>query len=345
MKKLFISILSLSLSFIFLLFAGCGGAGALSFNNSFSGGNSPDSTFKETLTYNVTNGDYNDLVRSSDISKEVADFSTKGTMTVDFEICTKDYEPLQEILNSTDIELDGMIFHLSTKLSLSSVYKVNGNENAENDDIVSEYIESEVYFLPASNSFAPIYSHVKQSYNIMYAGSTEDKLVVKTQKIESEYQTVYRKNEYTITSIGKENTDSKTYDYDFKTIIDNTQLLFALRNVSIEKDGTFTLPTVAPAYGKATNLLVTNKDEVTKTLKINVNGTEIEESLSVKNLSFYVQDNKNTGTPQYVSIQKSASSKNGIPHMAYMTEYAQPLICYGSFTYMGALIFKLSSIK
>ncbi len=338
MKKFFVTLLSLSLSLILVLFAGCNKATALAFNNAFNGGNAPDSQYTEKLTYTVTSGNYKDLERSTDIPKDIADFSTNGTLTVSFNIKTESDIPLQ-IINDTDIDLTGMIYYLSFALDLNSIYTVNGEGSGE----VKEYIYSDVLFLTTGSSFAPIYSTVKQSYNVMYTENVDDKVVVNTEKIESNYTTLYRKNEYKITSIKGEEQSSKTYDYDFKSVIDNAQLLFALRNLSLEKEASYTIPTVSPAYGNATPLLITNKEENTQTLNVKIDGKDVNESISVKNLTFHVNDSKNTGTPQYVSIQKSASTN--IPSKALMTEYAQPLICYGSYTDMGALIFKLNSVE
>lgn len=343
MKKFFITLLSLSLSAILLILAGCGGATPLSFNNSFNGGTPPSSEYTETLTYTVTNGDYNDLVRSKDLSTEIVNFSTNGTLTVNFNICTKgDLRDLPtQILDQTDIELEGKIYHLTSNLSLNSIYAVNGEGGGEK----SEYVQSEVYFLTTESAFAPIYSKVKQSYNVMLAGSSDGKTTVSVDEVKNEYETLYKKDNYIINKLSEENGKSNSYEYDFKSVIDNAQLLFVLRNVSLEKTSNYSLPTVSPSYGIPKTLTVSNKEEVTKTLDVMVNGRQVNESLSVKNLSFYVNDNKNTGTPQYVSIQKSESSNKGIPNKAFMTEYAQSLICYGSFTSMGALIYKLSSIE
>ena len=342
MKKFFITLLSLSLSAILLILAGCGGATPLSFNNSFNGETPPSSDYTETLTYTVTNGDYNDLVRSKDLSTEIVDFSTNGTLTVNFNICTKgDDDFPTQILEQTDIELEGKIYHLTSNLSLNSVYTVNGEGGGEK----SEYVQSEVYFLTTESAFAPIYSKVKQSYNVMLADSSDGKTTVSVDEVKNEYETLYKKDNYIINKLSEENGKSNSYEYDFKSVIDNAQLLFVLRNVSFEKTSNYSLPTVSPSYGIPKTLTVSNKEEVTKTLDVMVNGRQVNESLSVKNLSFYVNDNKNTGTPQYVSIQKSESSNKGIPNKAFMTEYAQSLICYGSFTSMGALIYKLSSIE
>jgi len=267
-------------------------------------------------------------------------FSTNGTLTVNFNICTKGDLPTQ-ILDQTDIELEGKIYHLTSNLSLNSVYTVNGEGGGEK----SEYVQSEVYFLTTESAFAPIYSKVKQSYNVMLAGSSDGKTTVSVDEVKNEYETLYKKDNYIINKLSEENGKSNSYEYDFKSVIDNAQLLFVLRNVSFEKTSNYSLPTVSPSYGIPKTLTVSNKEEVTKTLDVMVNGKQVNESLSVKNLSFYVNDNKNTGTPQYVSIQKSESSNKGIPNKAFMTEYAQSLICYGSFTSMGALIYKLSSIE
>lgn len=338
MKRFFTALLSVSLALTFILSSGCSSATTLSFSNAFNGGNEPYSEYWETMTYSVSSGEYKELTRSNSIPKDVADFSINGELKISFKTITESDVP-NDVRNSTDINLSGKIYHLKSELKLNSNYTVNGENGGEKVD----EILNEVIFLTTENSFAPIFSYVKQSYNVMFASNSEEKLTVDIEKLESEYKTVYKNNNYTTTKIDGENTIKTTYDYDYRTLIDNTQLLFAIRNLSIEKENSKSVLTVSPAYGNATPLLIRNNEESSQNVKLNINGSEISENLSVKNLSFAVNDSKNTGIPQFVTIQKSGSEN--ILSKALMLEYVEPLVCYGSFTQMGALVYKLTSVQ
>lgn len=354
MKRFFTYLLSVSLALVFFLSSGCSSAILLTFNNAFNGEKEPYAEYWERLTYTVTSGEYKDLTRSTVISKDAVDFSINGRLTLTLNTTHKDAEidglkvlP-DEVKDQTDINLSGKLYRLTATLLLNSNYTVNGKINSEdgNSNLTDE-ISSEVVFLTSENSFAPIYSSVKQSYHVMLASNESDGLKVNIDKLESEHKIIYNSDKYTITSTSKseesDTTTTTTTDYTFRSLIDNTQLLFALRNLSLEKETSTSVLTVAPAYKSATSLLVKNNEETSQMVKLLVNGEEKNESLSLKNLSFNVNDNKNTGVPQYVSIQK-AKSEN-IPFKSLMIEYAEPLICYGSIASMGALIYKLSSVE
>ena len=338
MKRFFTALLSVSLALTFILSSGCSSATTLSFNNAFNGKNEPYSEYWETMTYSVSSGNYKEITRSNSIPKDVADFSINGELKISFRTITESDIPA-DVKDATNITLSGKIYHLKSELKLNSNYTVNGKNSGEHVD----EILNEVIFLTTENAFAPIFSFVKQSYSVMVAKNSAENLTVDVETLESECKTIYKSNSYTITKINDEKTISNTYDYDFRTLIDNTQLLFALRNLSLEKEKSTSILTVSPVYGKATPLLIKNNEESSQNVKLNINGEEISESLSIKNLSFSVNDSKNTGTPQYVTIQKSSSEK--ISSKALMLEYVHPLICYGNFTQMGALIYKLTSAQ
>ncbi len=353
MKRIFTALLSVSLALMFLLTSGCSSAILLTFNNAFNDGKEPHAEYWEKLTYTVTSGEYKDLTRSTIIPKDVADFTINGTLTITFNTTHPDANDIPDEVKQTDINFSGKLYRLTTKLFLNSNYTINGKINGDvinsgdESGHLTDEINSEVIFLTSENSFAPIYSSVKQSYNVMFASNENQKLTVNVDRIESEHKISYGKDKYTVVSTTKtedgDKTTSSTCDYDFRSLIDNTQLLFALRNLSLEKDNSTSILTVAPAYKNATPLLIKNNEETSQTVKVNVNGKEVNENLSIKNLSFNVNDSKNTGVPQYVSIQKAKS--DNIPFKSLMVEYAEPLVCYGSIVSMGALIYKLSSIE
>ena len=340
MKRLFTTILALSLSLMLLIFSGCLGAIPLTFNNAFNGAQEPDSSYRETLTYAVSYGNYEDLTRSALIDQEQLKYSATGEYKTTFETVTKNDLPEQALL--TDINLTagtGNIYHLTTSLNLNVTYTVNGEGSGDYLDT----IYSEVYFLPSGMSFAPIFSKVNQVSSYLTAENGGAGLTYNVKKIESETTILYNQSSYKITYKLDDSATDSNHDYSFKTVIDNAELLFAMRNLALEKDANTSIPTVSASYGQAKGLLITNGAEFETTLNINVNGAPVNEKVSVKKLDYHVNESNNTGVPQYVTVQKSASGN--IPSKALMTEYAHATMCYGTNTITGALIYKLTSVE
>ena len=109
--------------------------------------------------------------------------------------------------------------------------------------------------------------------------------------------------------------------------------------MDVAKDGSYSLPTISPAYSTPQTLSVTNNGE--ETVNIQINNVASSEKVSVKNYSFAISAKHNTGIPQYVKIQTAKSTN--LSYNSFMIEYAAPLVSYGTFSIMGALVYKLSS--
>ena len=340
MKRFFTIISALSLSLILLISSGCTGLMPLSFNNSFNGSNEPGSSYRETLTYAVSFGEYENISRSSLIKKEDFDFSANGEYKVSFKTVTKNDMPDYAVATDIDLTAEtGNIYHLSATLNLNTTYKVNGEGSGD----YVETIKSDVYFLPAGLSFAPIYSKVVQKTQILSADTSLKTPVYNVSKMENEYSIFYNQSSYKIIYASEEDTIEQTYAYTFKTAIDNAELLFALRNLKVEKESSATLPVVSASYGEAKSLLITHVAQLENALSLSVNGDEVNEKVKVNKLRFNVNENKNTGISQYLTIQESASTT--IPYKALLTEYAHALVCYGANSVTGALIYKLVSVE
>ena len=126
-------------------------------------------------------------------------------------------------------------------------------------------------------------------------------------------------------------------------MIDNNYLLFAIRNIDVAEDQSFSLPTVSPSYGVSKTLTVKNNGDKQISLDMTYNQTAINEEVSVKDCSFYLNTTNDSGTPQYVSVQKSASAN--LPSKALVIKYAEPLSIYGSFSRLGALVYTIKSVN
>ena len=347
MKRFFICAFTIIMSLLTALMGGCSCSGCIEkfplvFENYFIGGGTNDATpgYYEKLTYTVKNeNSYNDaLVKDKSITDKVAKYEYEGIYVTEFTV-----ESSLPAGVETNLDVEGKSFyHLKTDLMLTSTYTVSGtyaegylNQTTENGDVqYEEYVKSEIWFLQRGQSFAPVYSTIEQKNTFLSIAESEANVNLS----ESTVKTTYNKSRFKFEKVinGKASTESHGYDY--KMAIDNNQLLFALRNVEINKGGSFSLPTISPSYKSAQTLIAKNEYEDTKAF--NVNGEQV--SVATKNISFNRNDTFNKGPAHYVVVQKSQSAN--LPYKSYMMQYASPLIAYGSFTSMGALVYTLTNV-
>lgn len=364
MKKFLFSILSIVLAFTLLL-SGCGATMPLSFNNAFNGGGGSSTGiregFKEVLTYDVTYlENYDSYYKKSDLlTDSMLTFSYQnGTYVTEFSVVSATSSTLpeqvksSEILSVLDNDSNKMIYCINTELNIDVVANVmDGKGDVTNHD----FIKSTTYFLMEGHSFAPIYSvQTTKTTFFTYLGDSVSLTANDTDYLIYEYGVVYDKKSYTINKKATEYKQGKepietidqptVCEYEFKRVIDNGTLLFALRNLTIESESSTPLPTASPSYQTPKSLTVTNHDEFSLALTVNYNGEEkTAPQLPVKKLGFVLSDDKNKGAPQYAIIQ---SAENGdIPFRSLLVEYVQPLTTYGTFVYMGALKYTLKSVE
>ena len=348
MKRFLICAFSIIMALLTALLGGCSCSGCvenfpLAFTNDFLGGGTNDapSGYSETITYNVKNENHfnNDLEKASDLTEEVIKYEYIGTCVITF----SQKATLPSGVES-NLDLVGKTFYyLKTRLDLVSTYTVNGtyaegyeNATTENGDVnYMEYVESEVYFLQKGQSYAPVYARTEQKNTfVSLADGTANIKVSQTST-----ETTYNKSRYKLTKTIDGKTSKESHSYSYKIAIDNTQLLFIVRNIELNKGSSFSLPTVAPSYSSPQTLIVKNENEDTKSYKINGE----DKSMPVKNLSITRNDTFNKGQAHYVVLQKSQVA--GLPFKSYMLQYAAPLTTYNSFSSMGALVYTIASIN
>ena len=349
MKRFLVSLCSIALATALMIFSvGCSQKVYLSFNNNFNGGGEsgePNTQYTEILTYQVKyTENYNDrlIVKDSDLTEQVIKFKYEnGSYTQTFEVLP--FLP-EEVASQTDISVaDTKIYHLKTLFKITATYDVNdGNgEKSYNDQI-----ETDAYFLPAGQSFAPIYSSVKS--NCSQVELSGGKARVMTQETQSVivYNTASYKTSTTATLTNGENTansqNQKDYEYDYRQVIDNTEFLFALRGLTVNEQSHTDISVVSPSYGEPKTLRITHGGALSTTVQAVINGKDVNESVAVTSLSYQLNTTRNSGAPQYVLLQ-SAKSEN-IPFKALPVEFAQTLTTYGTFSSMGGLVYSLTSV-
>lgn len=351
MKKKFLALLSLVLVAIFMMLSGCSGATILTFENKFYGTSAVPVGYTETATYKVESGEYDTLIRDSSISEQTLTYDISGTLTT--KLLVYDANLISTKFNDEGIETDityadkGRVYYYETVLQVDANYTING----EQIQSPSETITTKIYFLDIAQSLSPIWSQTVGNYSYL-VGSTESGFQVN--KVETKYTTIYNKNKYSIAQEYKiykfnQSSDvtpiqkSHNKNYTAKTILDNNQLLFAIRNFKpVEKDASAYLPTLSPVYGQTTTLAVKNIGTKTETLK-NFNGNVAQLDVPVTEYEFYASSNKNTGVQKYVLVQNGVATN--LPAKAHIVKYVEPLtILGGTFPCIGALIYTLNSV-
>lgn len=359
MKKRIIALIIAAAS-VFSLLGGCAsGRSPLTFNNAFHGGGDtgsrdadPKVGYEETLVYDVfANASDYQYKKDSTLTDDIIKYEITGSYTVTLKVLS-DLDEETKTKFTTDItKPDGAaVYSLKTELKLTAKY--SGKAEFTHDDKIT----SETYFYPFTESFMPLYSKTDSEYVNVSAGNGSAALSV----IKSFSEIIYRSSSYTVNSRAIQypsdgeardlaETELKTseHKYSSKTVIDNAQLFFALRNVKVDVDGTYTLPVVSSAYGDPTDLAVKNLQEFDDDAAFSYKGTDYSGKVKVKELAYYVNSQNTTGSRQFVYIQKAAV-KDGdntvVENRALPVKMVFPMIAYGSFSRLGSLVYKLTSV-
>ena len=321
--------LTLLLSFLLVTvvaFSGCScSSERLSFDNSFNNGAKPSYNHKETLTYNVA------FEPSTDQNAPgLPDYCTleytAGKYLSSFEVVSDLSAFDSDIIKNNDIK---EIYSLTTEFTINIKLTINGTPY-ENTDAVT----SKVYFAPQGYSFAPIYSESHAEY-LMPAYDESSNVIAKIYS--SDFTVNYSQNDY------KTSKTDKAKKYDFLCVIDNAQLLFALRNIKIAENSSFNISVLSESYGEPKTLSVTNKSTLTRpNVKLKYNGEELTESITCDELIFRLNSTSASGSSQKVVIQ-SAKSEH-VNNYALPVEYERNGILFGSSS-AGILRFSLAEIE
>lgn len=350
MKKIFIALLCFCLIFV-LAMSGCSCAAEtlLEFNDSLTA-----NIKTERLVYDVSfERAYKDIKRSKGINESLLPVYENGTFMIEYDGAGK---ALPDGVQ-TNVSFD----NISTFKYIKSVLEIDVTVNGKtfNDKIVSE-----VYFYPSEWAYAPVYSTttIKNTYIAL------DSTMVDYSHNIYKYSTTYSKDKYLLTKQYYDETDddamnlvdvfnmdqtklkslsesTNSHEYSLRRTIDNNQLLFAIRNSNLSKDGSMTLLTTTFLYDEPRELLISNKSETNISLtELNYNGT-IKNDLvvPVKNIEFGLTGTNYIGTSKYLSIQKS--QLDTIENNAIPIEYAEGIVENSSYSTLGALVYKLKEVS
>lgn len=345
-RKFFLSLVSVLLGGICLTASACSCASLppLSFTSDWND-NKNNIGYKETAIYTVTHDDdFNSdglhyIV--SDAVKEKVDFSfTGGEYKVTAEVVLATALP-SKYTGNIEVET-GKIIHLTTEFKITSQYKYGSLTEPET---YNDYIVTDSYICTNGASYTPLYVVQENKYAIL---SMNDKGTEVTEShFKREY--IYSTNEYTINEIDVNDNTVKASlkcNYTYRTAIDNSELIFALRNVNIEAvKGTYSLPTITATYRNPQALKISRLEDATENLNFKVNNVDYSK-VQVRKYAFNVDNQMMAGKSQLVFIQtKSTEQTDAIDYRAHIVKYVAPLSVYGSFAPMGAMVYTLDSVE
>ncbi len=370
MRKLLLSTIALLSAFVFTL-AGCASFTILSFDGYFLASELEPIGYKEICEYkvNYTSNYESNYVKNPAIDDILTfDFTdgqgNGGTYVTELEIIDSSNLPskIQSDIENEFTDNATVVYKYLTEFKMPVTYTIPYGDSSYNIDCV-DVITTETYFASLRLSYAPIYSKTDCYYSLVATNSA----LAPIRGILNETEITYNKQNYTINYTAydydkyknqggeKEVIDAyvKTVEYDFRTVIDNNQLLFIARNIKtdINDDQVIDykyIPTVSLQYKDAMELLVHNTQEKTYahnldyTLNSNntVNGLQ---NIIVKHFEISLYNGNNVGSTQYVGIQKKTDG-SAIPYSSLLCYYVKPLITYGNIACMGALEYKLDSV-
>ena len=344
MKKRIIPTIACSLVAILgLSGCSCANDAILNFNNAVHAGNNPSAYYSEQAVYEVSST--NDGKTANVDSKLSVTFS--GEYETGFWVYESlpteysEYASDNELIKENDFDF---IYVMTSKLSVEAAYSYEGKD----DQVKNDSIETLTLFTSSNNAYAPIYSNTNANYSIL--GVQNGELLFK--QVNFYHQTIYGEKQYTVKRLSQigteyENEQTKSYDYTFKSLIDNNQLFFAIRNTTLEDEKSTYFPVVAPQYGEKSNLRVTREKTTTNTIEsIIVNGEEVKnEDVKLAEITYINSTSNKSGSPQKIFIQAEKSSNGKIEGRAIVFKHFSPIYEHGNNGIIGTLVYQLKEIS
>lgn len=352
MRKVIIFLFALILSFTAIGCTGSNGCSCtaedpVSYYVNWAGGSTPATFYKEVATYKVT---YTDNFNENNYNyKKVNDINCNMTLTgstyvVTTEVITKDGLPANV---NVDNSFNGKYYKITTDLSVKPSYTIGGQTYSFNDKVTST-----VYFYDETFAFAPIYS--VKDYDTTNISLNTEGYAEKIIRYVYTTETLYNGGNITfkisqpsqlpasegIVSVPTINTqDGYNVKGDFKKFIDNEELLFACRNISLSNGETFKV--VSPSYLNVEEINATNLTDSTTHLTIKVNDSDYTEvAIPTSRLSVLRSAENNTGSPILADIQRSSITIGDVSYNnAFMVKMITRLP-----SHIGALVYTLDSV-
>ncbi len=341
MRKILIVIISAILMLVVVL-SGCGcSSSSLEFSPLFYGANGePSEGYVQQSTYKVVlNESYGEDIKKYSGLNSLIDYDYSGTYISRLEVISSLPSNIKTDMREEIVKSSVLIYKLESTLALNLTYTIkNGTEESKLDTI-----HTVTYFTPANSGFMPIYTTTESSmhYIVAYGES------VKVQKVTASNSVLYNDKNYVVSTKYDNNAKTEmTYEYKRQTLIDNSELLFVLRNIELSSKEQYELPTVSYQYGVEKNIMITNDGVGTTEMQVNqgdltINGEDYNQNkINVKRYKFRVSEDKNMGVEQFVYIQNGECGNLGNRNVLY--KYFEPIYALGSYSCLGVLEYTLT---
>ena len=350
MKKLIIALTTLAVCLCSVL-AGCSCSSDQSLAFSDNWKQQTGIGYSETAEYTVKLDKAFSLgklsyTKDATLNDDLVFFDYQGTYSVTTTLfASTDIEP-SEVGNSDLLGKVEKVIYQHAELHLTSSFRYGDMTDVTQYD---DYIITNSYFADCQNSLMPIYDSSESV--VTYLTYSNGRIA--TPRLETLSVSKYTSSGYsfdtTTTSLssGESDVSKKSYSYTPRTLIDNTVLLFALRNTSINDNSSVTMPVTSISYaGEKKTLKITNY--MTYSLEnyaITVNETEKTGTIPLKCYAFSVNETS-SGRSQIACIQNGKSEDMGL-EISALVRYVEPLITYNNNAFMlqGALVYELTSIS
>ena len=353
MKKLFAIFSSFIMIFsaMFLYACGCSSTVMLTFNNNFAEGKEVSGGYKETLTYSV---DYvkdepgyktDEKIFNGDVIK--IEYET-GTAVTTLEVLNSFPSAIKSDLDELMGESGVKVYKYTNSLRIPITITLDGKTYSE-----TEKVDTEAYFFSSNLSFSPIYSRENSEYFIVAAGSSS----ANATRLKTSVETKYNRKDYTVSvnskyfDIGEEVTEFsgqpnvQTYNYDFRTAVDNAQLGFITRGLTVDEKNGATVPVISFRYQKPQTLSFSTSSSSITLFNLKYNGKEYDRvTFNYNEISYRINSFNASGTPQKICVQTKAT--DDIKNLALPVMYIEPLQSMSSgYAFYGCLKYTLKEIE
>jgi len=302
-KAIFAGIPAILLGGVMCL-AGCGGS-ATTFSANWYKNTSITTAISgtnETLTYSVSlSGGTNSHMSVS--------YGEESSYTVNLTNTTYSY----------DESSSENAYLLTSTLNINVTYTV-GEESATYDDVIT----SKVYFRTVDNALRPMYSYKEFSCHSPTMSSPlsfEEGVNYYHYSFETKYDSALSTASLTYTKLDGDKSSLKNYTQEYKissdyTYLDNEELLFALRGMTISTSAASTIKTLNASRNLMQEIQLTNNGSVAGTYKFDM-GEEIPEdgySITANKITLLVNDlqSGSSQTAYYATADADNNAYRGV---------------------------------
>lgn len=377
MKKLLYLIFAFILATVSLLGGcGCGSDLPLEFKDYFYGDlkTTPPTGYAETCIYTV---DYKDnfegeFAKNPALTDKLLKMEISGTYTT--KLTVQGLMDAQTPIHGKNVnsELKSSfknvnIYKYETELVLDKVEYLVNEKSVDVDpyDVLAkdewakarygeetvsngiDYIYTVTYFAPGPQSFTPIYTEQISSFtNVMITENSID-IGRRSSKNYIEYNT----NNYIINTeySGGEVTlkSNKKVNYTSSTAIDNTQLLFVIRNMNLSSGSSTMLPVASYQFQELKDISIVGEssrtENITDQTSLKVNNQDFTgTSIKLDRFAYRLTETSSAGIKQLVYVQNEESGNLGNHKLIY--RYVEPLNAI-SYQAIGVMEYKLKQVS